>query len=117
MSFENISITLPIQSFINHFVILVIIIIDYCSNAVPIVPRHSWLTFILSISYMFVNLISTLVRGKELYPGITWKDPAGIIGPILMVGMAVVVHRLLACCNNYKLRKLGHQEFIDKMNG
>lgn len=89
---------------IDHSLPLILLVLDFILNAVPVVQRH--LAVILAVASLFVidNFIATKIRGKPVYDILKWNDLASVILTIAIFILLMVLFLILNCINTGKLR-------------
>lgn len=88
----------------DHSLPLVVLLIDFSINCVPIIWRHFFISFAVGLVYMLMNMIYS-VDVKPVYPVLTWQGPLGVILPILIMAVTFGIHLLTQKCNKFKLKK------------
>ena len=48
-------------------------------------------SFLYSMSYIFVNMGATFDRGEPVYAGMDWESPVGVILPLGVVVLGLVI--------------------------
>ena len=96
----------------DHIVPMGVLLIEYCINQMPIVPRHLWMMLPICVAYMIDNFAATKITGSPIYPPIDWATPLGYIAAFGIFIFAIVVYLGVSYLNNIKLAKNGSTLFL-----
>lgn len=95
--------TLEALKVVDHYLPLIILIVDYIVSNPVFVLRHVIFTLTYGVLYMFVNLIVTFAH-KEPYATMDWRSAGGILIPLALVLAFPIIHVALYYVTRWRLR-------------
>jgi len=103
-TFEKISLSWGIASYLNHALPLVCMMIDFPLAAIPFSKRHLCMILLMGFGYCITNMIGTL-SVRPVYPILTWKDWISYATLFLIIGLSLLFFYSIRWCNNKRLLK------------
>ena len=97
---------------LDHSVPMVVLVIEFCINCIPITWRHFIITFIIGLIYLMMNMVYSL-DVAEVYPVLDWKSTLGITLPILLMMFTIIMEKMLMVCFKKKLKANGKHYALD----
>ena len=71
----------------HHSLPLILLSIEYGISAVPMVKRHITLIMPICGTYVVLNLLITVIRGRPVYDILDWKS---LISFVIIIGAVVI---------------------------
>lgn len=87
---------------VDHYVPLIILIVDYVISNPVFVLRHVIFSFTYGLMFMFVNMIVSLAD-KPTYATMDWKSAQGILIPLALLLAFPLIHVVLYYVTRYRL--------------
>lgn len=82
----------------DHSFPIVITMIDFFINALPVLTSHWVMTVCLALVYITVNWISTKAIGKPVYAQMKWESAKDAIFPLFVGILSLLLFFLLNFC-------------------
>ena len=87
---------LRIGGILDHSVPFTLLLIDYvCFHSYKIIKNQIFIVITFMFSYLLTNLIVKKITGFDVYGGMDWETPTGIILPLGVALIAFVFWALL----------------------
>ena len=81
---------------LDHSVPFALLLIDYvCFHAYKIIKNQVFVVITFMFSYLLTNLIVKKVTGFDVYGGMDWETPIGIILPLGVALIALIFWAVL----------------------
>ena len=99
----------------DHTLMLVLLLLDFATNCVPLCYRHFIIYAAVNSIYMVVNFVVTKVTGKPIYTPLSWNSPLSYMMPLfILIGMILII-LLLRKLTEIKLKKYDCEHFLTSL--
>ena len=84
---------------LHHSLPLILLVIDYTINAMPIVGRHIYMICFMCAAYLMLNYYVTIKRGTPVYGIMSWDSPKALMIPVGTVLAGLIIFSILTIIN------------------
>jgi len=104
----------PFIMIANHTVPIFLVLIEFCLNSLVYEISFLYVAELpVIIIYGIINLILTKVKGKPVYPVMSWDSVESVLFAVGILPILILIAYLLRSLSNYKHSKYGHSD-VDK---
>jgi hypothetical protein len=98
-----------VTALMNHSVPFLMLIIDFCLNAIVFNPSHVVIALIVVTVYGLMNMTIVLATYEPIYPILTWRDYNAIwcsISVLAMIFVSFMICAYVSICKNRYCNKM-----------